>query len=84
MFKFNPAMEGKKNIFINDGHGCKVGAALIKKYSSYRKNQKKVPRVFSQKLVLGDLKLLRQVADASPILADFVDLHFIQNRPPWR
>jgi hypothetical protein len=24
------------------------------------------------------------VADASPLLADFVDLHFIQNQPPWR
>jgi len=30
--------------------GCtKVGAALIKKYSSYRTKQKKVPRVFSPK-----------------------------------
>ena len=35
-----------------------VGAALIKKCSSYGTNQKKVPRVFSPKLVPGDLKSL--------------------------
>jgi hypothetical protein len=33
-----------------------IGAALIKKYSSYRTYPKKVPRVFSPKLVRGDLK----------------------------
>jgi hypothetical protein len=32
-----------------------LGAALIKKYSSYGTNLKKVPRVFSPKLVLADL-----------------------------
>ena len=33
-----------------------VGAALIKKYSSYRTYPKKVPRVFFPKPVWGDLK----------------------------
>jgi hypothetical protein len=33
-----------------------LGAALIKKYSSYRTYPKKVPHVFLQKLVRGDLK----------------------------
>jgi hypothetical protein len=33
-----------------------VGAALIKKYSSYRTNLKKVPRVFFPKRVLADPK----------------------------
>jgi hypothetical protein len=45
--------EGSINMNI-----IQVGAALIKKYSSYRTNQKKVPRVFSPKLVRGDLKSL--------------------------
>jgi hypothetical protein len=51
----------------------RVGAALIKKYSIYRTNQKKVPRVFSQKLVLGDPKPLpnrwQTLLPSSPILS---------------
>ena len=50
-----------------------VGAALIKKYSSYLTNPKKVPRVFFPKLVLGDMKShpdgWQTLLPSSPILS---------------
>ena len=61
-----------------------VGAALIKKYSSYRTNQKKVPRVFFPKTgARGPEITPRRVADASPLMADFVDLLPPKIDPPW-
>jgi hypothetical protein len=47
-----------KTMLLEGETAPSLGAALIKKYSSYRTNQKKVPHVFSPKLVPGDLKSL--------------------------
>ena len=60
-----------------------LGAALIKKYSSYCTNLKKVPRVFFPKRVLQTRNHYWTGGRPSPLLADFVDLLLVKNRPPW-
>ena len=69
-----------------DGQWLLVGAALIKKYSSYRTNQKKVPRVFPPKLVRGDLKSLpdgwQMLFPSWPILSISFSSNIDQNQPP--
>ena len=65
-------------------HNIGVGAALIKKYSSYCTNKKKVSGFFSPKTgARGPEITPRQVADASPLVANFVHLLLLQNQPPW-
>jgi hypothetical protein len=39
MFNFIPTMEGKKNIFINDDHGCKATATTPQELLKHLKNE---------------------------------------------
>jgi hypothetical protein len=39
MFKLIPTMEGKKNIFIDDDHGCKATAMTSQELLKHLKNQ---------------------------------------------
>jgi hypothetical protein len=39
MFNFIPTMEGKKNIFIDDDHGCKTTAMIPQKLLKHLKNE---------------------------------------------
>ena len=68
------------------GKSAVLGAALIKKYSSYRTNPKKVPRVFFPKLVLGDLKSppdgWQTLLPSSTVLSISFSSNIAQNRPP--
>ena len=50
-----------------------VGAALIKNYSSYVQNKKSSTCFFPKTGARGPETTPRQVADASPLLADFVE-----------
>jgi hypothetical protein len=52
----------------------RVGAALIKKYSSYCTKQKKFHVFFPKTVAWGPETTPQQVADASPLLVDFVNL----------
>jgi len=62
-----------------------LGAAMIKKYSSYRTYPKKVPRVFFPKLVHRDLKSppegWQMLIQLLPSSDDFVHLLLIQHCP---
>ena len=63
------------------GREAEVGAALIKKYSSYRTIQKSSTCFFPKTVAWGPETTPRQVADASPLLADFVDLLLFYHHP---
>jgi hypothetical protein len=39
MFKFIATMEGKKNIFVNDDHGCKATAMTPQELLRHLKNE---------------------------------------------
>jgi hypothetical protein len=64
-----------------------VGAALIKKYSSYRTYPKKNTRVFFPKLVRGDLKSppdgWQTLLPSSAILSISFSANIAQYPPPW-